>query len=455
MTQLIAIFAIGNDNEIHMKAFRTITFGALALFSLHIQAKDDIVKTGWNFLPLPVVAFDTDMGFQYGASCEMVNFGDGSDYPRYKYKMNCEASAYTKGTKALRFNGEFMNVIDDGKMMVECVRLNSPLHLFYGYNGLASAYDQDFRIVAGTPLTDRSAYNFMSRDLFRFVVSMSRKIVGNWSWGTGVSYYHYAMGAIDRNTYDQYSNQTTLYDSYVKAGLIRENEKGGGNVTVFKGSVLYDSRDLESDPTHGIYAEATISAIPDIIDRNGYGHVSATMSFSQFIPLYSDRIIFAYRGFLQHKLCGEIPYYFTTNTNSLFYRRMYTEAVGGYTSVRGTNRNGITGTGFAFVNTELRLRLIDFKLLNQNFQIAMNPFFDAGRITQPYRLDEQKKTADSTDPDIRRLWSGQEEDMHYTSGLGFKIIMNRNMVLSAEAAKAFEKNDGSRLWTNIGFNYTF
>ena len=438
-----------------MRVLHFILAGAMILTSANTKAKDDIVKTGLNILPLPVVAFDSDMGFQYGASCEIVNFGDGSSYPKYKYKMNCEASAYTKGTKALRFNGEFRNVIDDGKLMIECVRLNSPLHLFFGYNGYASAYDPDFRIVNGAPLTDRNAYNFMSRDLFRTVISMSKTISGYWSWGAGASYYHFATGSIDRSLYDQYSNQTTLYESYVQAGLIRENEKQGGNVTVLKGSLLYDSRDLDSDPTRGIYAEATLTAAPDIIDRDGYSHISATLSFSQFIPLLSDRIVLAYRGYLQHKLWGDIPYYFATNTNSLFYRRMYTEGVGGYTTVRGANRNGIIGTGFAFLNTEIRLRLIDFKFINQNFQIAVNPFFDAGRTTQAYRLEEQKKLADSSDPNISRLWSGREDGMHYTSGMGLKLIMNRNMVLSMEGARALDKNDGSRLWTNIGFNYTF
>lgn len=431
-----------------------LLFGMLAVAGKTI-AKDDIVKTGWNLAPLPVIAFDSDMGFQYGASCEIVNFGDGSNYPQYRYKMNCEASAYTKGTKALRFNGEFRNVIEDGRLMVECVRLNSPLYLFYGYNGFASTYDPDFRILSSAPLTDRNAYNFMSRDLFRFVTSMSKPISGNLSWGLGIAYYRFSTGAIQRDVYDHYSNQTTLYESYVHAGLIKEDEMLGGNVTALKGSLLYDSRDLSSDPTSGIYAEATLSAMPDIIDRKGYSHVSATLSFSQYIPLYRDRIIFAYRGMFQQKLWGEVPFYFITNTNNLFYNRMYTEAMGGYTSVRGTNRNGITGTGFAFVNTELRFRVIDFKFINQNFGVALNPFFDAGKITQAYRLDEQKKLAGNTDPNISRLWSGKEDSMHCTSGLGLKLIMNRNMVLSVESAKAFAKNDGSRIWTNIGFNYTF
>ena len=64
---------------------------------LPVQAKDnkDIIKTGWNFGPLPVVGFDSDLGFQYGVCCDIFNFGNGSNYPQYDYKINVEASTYT------------------------------------------------------------------------------------------------------------------------------------------------------------------------------------------------------------------------------------------------------------------------------------------------------------------------------------------------------------------------
>lgn len=41
----------------------------------------EIIKTGINLGPCPVVAFDADRGFQYGALLNLYNFGDGSTYP--------------------------------------------------------------------------------------------------------------------------------------------------------------------------------------------------------------------------------------------------------------------------------------------------------------------------------------------------------------------------------------
>ena len=62
----------------------------------------EIIKKGWNFGPLPVVGWDSDLGFQYGACVDIFNYGDGSNYPSYNYKVNLEASTYTGGSSLLR-----------------------------------------------------------------------------------------------------------------------------------------------------------------------------------------------------------------------------------------------------------------------------------------------------------------------------------------------------------------
>ena len=41
----------------------------------------DIIKTGINLGPLPVVAFDADRGFQFGALMNLYDFGAGNKYP--------------------------------------------------------------------------------------------------------------------------------------------------------------------------------------------------------------------------------------------------------------------------------------------------------------------------------------------------------------------------------------
>lgn len=421
-----------------------LLLAALSL-SLSVMAqKEEIIKTGWNFGPLPVVGFDSDLGFQYGLCCDIFNYGNGTNYPQYDYKINVEASTYTKGSSILRTYGDFKTLIPDGKLFFDITYFNAPKFGFYGYNGYATKFDPDLIFPAGLPEDTKTGYNFMSRNQFRALASIRKTITGNLSWAAGLAFYHIKTGRLNLK---EYEGQMTLYDAYIAQGLIRDDEKNGGNVTQLRAGLVYDSRNHDSDPTRGENIELSLVYAPDLIDAGGYSNLGVHLSLCQYLPIFSDRLTFAYRALVQAKLWGEIPYYFTNNINSMFFRKMYTEGLGGNASVRGLNRNGVLGDGFLMLNTELRWRIYDFKFINQNWQIATNPFFDLGKIIQPYRLDEQKAAIG--------MYQGDESKPHFTAGLGIKLIMNHNMVISFEGGKPFNSNDGTGLWTNIGFNYLF
>ena len=421
-----------------------LLLAALSL-SLSVMAqKEEIIKTGWNFGPLPVVGFDSDLGFQYGLCCDIFNYGNGTNYPQYDYKINVEASTYTKGSSILRTYGDFKTLIPDGKLFFDITYFNAPKFGFYGYNGYATKFDPDLIFPAGLHEDTKTGYNFMSRNQFRALASIRKTITGNLSWAAGLAFYHIKT---DRLNLKEYEGQMTLYDAYIAQGLIRDDERNGGNVTQLRAGLVYDSRNHDSDPTRGENIELSLVYAPDLIDAGGYSNLGVHLSLCQYLPIFSDRLTFAYRALVQAKLWGEIPYYFTNNINSMFFRKMYTEGLGGNASVRGLNRNGVLGDGFLMLNTELRWRIYDFKFINQNWQIATNPFFDLGKIIQPYRLDEQKAAIG--------MYQGDESKPHFTAGLGIKLIMNHNMVISFEGGKPFNSNDGTGLWTNIGFNYLF
>ena len=367
-----------------------------------------------------------------------------NNYPQYDYKINVEASTYTKGSSILRTYGDFKTLIPDGKLFFDITYFNAPKFGFYGYNGYATKFDPDLIFPAGLPEDTKTGYNFMSRNQFRALASIRKTITGNLSWAAGLAFYHIKT---DRLNLKEYEGQMTLYDAYIAQGLIRDDEKNGGNVTQLRAGLVYDSRNHDSDPTRGENIELSLVYAPDLIDAGGYSNLGVHLSLCQYLPIFSDRLTFAYRALVQAKLWGEIPYYFTNNINSMFFRKMYTEGLGGNASVRGLNRNGVLGDGFLMLNTELRWRIYDFKFINQNWQIATNPFFDLGKIIQPYRLDEQKAAIG--------MYQGDESKPHFTAGLGIKLIMNHNMVISFEGGKPFNSNDGTGLWTNIGFNYLF
>ena len=440
--------------------------------------KGELIKKGWNFGPLPVVGFNSDLGFQYGACVDIFNYGDGSRYPKFDYKMNLEVSAYTKGSLNLRFYGDYYNLIPNSRLFVDAGYFTDKRFEFYGFNGFASPYFNDLYVLSqqstvnGQPqqaLIENFDPNFnsilyrMDRKQFRFNSCLRSKFGfgENFYYGVGLSYFNYNMGRIEiQNEEYQYDQQMSLYELYRESGLIRDNEADGGNVTQLKLAFIYDSKNHDSDPTKGAYFEATVTAAPDFIDGDGYSHMTFNAVWQQYIPIVNENLTFAYRVVTQNVIAGEIPYYAMFNSNMLFYKKMATDAIGGANSVRGINRNRVIGAGYAWLNAELRWKVASFQFINQNWNVALNPFFDAGMVTQSYRLEEQEEAWNKIQEEYSTsgsdlIYSGEKEGLHSSAGCGLKLIMNKNFIVSAEAAKALDARDGGGMKVYIGFNYLF
>ena len=411
--------------------------------------KGEIIKKGWNFGPLPVVGFDADLGFQYGLCCDIFNYGDGELYPNYKYKFNFEASRYTKGSGVFRFYSDMPYIVKNTKLFFDVTYFYAKKYEFFGFNG--------FESNSVDPVDwDKSGYNFINRNQFRLVGSMQRPFfnVKNLGWTVGIAYYNTYCSNLDTTgNMSDYVGQVTMFEKYKKAGLITDKEASGGNTTQIRLGLLYDSRDSRSDPTRGTYAEATLVGSPDFIDQNDFDNLSVTLLWRHYIPVYKDKLTFAYRIGTQNVLAGETPWYMINNLNTMFFQKMYTEGLGGSVSMRGVNRNGVIGEGFTFANAELRWRFANFQFINQNWQVALNPFFDAGLVTQKFREDKLKNL-DLTS-ELHTLYSGESESIHTSAGCGLKLIMNRNLVVSADFGRAFDERDGEKMKAFIGFNYVF
>ena len=427
-----------------------------------LNEKGEIIKKGWNFGPLPVVGYNSDMGFQYGVCMDVFNYGDGSKYPNYNFKMNFEVSTYTKGSSIFRSYSYWNNVIPKGILFADFGYFIDKKFDFYGFNGYAAPYYKDAAVQMDPyeliePGMSESGLYYTDRRQFRAVVSMRQKIgnLNNLYYGVGLAFYNYDFNQLSIKKYD---DQYTLYDLYCQSGLVRGDEAGGGNVTQFKAGIVYDSKNYENDPTRGIYFEATFTAAPDFIDKHGYDHLTFTGVFHHYIPVWGDHLTFSYRLGAQNVIAGDIPFYAMMNTNLMFYKKIYTEAYGGSTTGRGINRNSVIGQGVAWLNAELRWRITNFKFINQNWCVALNPMFDMGMVTQTFRLEEQKVAMEklsnlTSDNDL--IYSGKDESLHTSAGCGLKLIMNKNFVVSAEFAKALNKLDGEGMKAYIGFNYIF
>ena len=423
-----------------MKSLKSIAliFSLLIIseFSIAQDVTQQKVKKGWNFGPLPAVSYNSDLGFQYGALCDIFYFGDGSKFPAYVHKFNVEVSHYTKGSGVYHFFYDSKYLIKGIRTTIDVSYLTDKMMDFYGYNGYQAIYDE----LKG------ASYYKIDRRLMRATADFQGKLGGNFGWVAGLGYYKYNVGSVKMK---EYLGDQNLYQEYVNLGLINTDEANGGTRVEYKLGVVHDTRDHEADPTKGFCNEAILFGSAD--------YLKISLVHRGFIPVVGKKLTFAYRLAYQGTLAGEQPFYMLQNISSLYMSQITSEGLGGLNTLRGVLRNRVVGPGMIWANMEFRYRFLDFRFLGQDWFLVVNPFFDAGRVVQYYKAEEMKAAAAELTPpedSFLMIYVPEKETLHMSAGLGIKAIMNRNFVITAEWGKPFDARDGKN-GINIGLNYIF
>ena len=439
-------------------------------FVLSATAQEETrhVRQGWTFGVLPSVAFDADLGFQYGALTNIYYFGDGSTYPEYLHSFYAEAAYTTKHFGIFRTSYDSKYLIPNHRLSIDLTYLPDQMCDFYGFNGYQSDYNAAYSNQDDPAYISRAYYKYR-RDLFRFSADLQGTISKPWYWNAGLGVLHFGVGPVDvdrLNSFTKDENKklpdtVTLFDYYVNSGHIRPGESQGGLHPYLHGGITYDTRDRLQNPTRGIHADAFVTYYAGIGDMKDYNNLKLNLGFRHYLSLYSDRIILAYRVGSQLTLAGDCPFYLNTYLNQLYMQRVVYEGLGGANSVRGIMRNRILAPGVAFANVELRTRVASLKVGKNMFYLGLVPFLDAGMVVQPYEGDIMLDPHDFAqsdalinDPslyDNSRLY-----DPHLGGGIGLKVAMNDNFVLSVDWATAFDKQDNgkfSNLYIKMGYMF--
>ncbi len=439
------------------------------------KGKKDIVKTGYNFGPLPAVAFDADKGFQLGALLNIYDFGDGSTYPNPRQQWYFEASFFTKGS-------QLYVVSYDNKFSIPGVRFSTALVLtndkaldFYGFNGYMSYYDyqsvydgkhsDDMYIYTPYYRTDRLAA------LFKF--DFTGNIWNNdFFWEAGYHLSYFEQGAINLSKINKNKDENkmfpegvpTLYEKYRSWGIIPDSQSEGGLNSVLRLGLLYDTRDKEGAPSKGIWAEAHVSLAPKWLGTtNPYYRYSAT--FRHYVPIVKNDILtFAYRINYEGTFGKSAPYYvlpYMTNMGQTYDR----DGMGGFRTVRGLMRNRVQGLDMVTYNVEFRWRFVKFTLWKQNIAFGLNVFSDGSMVTKNYDMSFKRVVSDFASE--QQYWQalaqyneymalGQSSDRpHITVGAGLRFIMNQNFIVCFEYGTPvgkLRKQDGNgAFYINTGF----
>ena len=424
-----------------------------------LAAEKEITKTGWNVGPLPVIAYNTDLGFEYGLILNLFNFGDGSRYPNYNHKIYLEASQYTKGSGIYRLYYDSDRLIPGIRLLADVSYLPDRAYGFLGFNGYESVYNKEWTDDTSDSYKTRAFYKY-DRDFIRIKADFQGKIRGKkLRWAAGITARNFDISSVDIDKINKglaeeeqlpsIEEQPGLYEQYINLGLIPENEKNGGLITTLKAGVIYDTRDAIADPGRGMWSEATLIVSPKALGSD-FSFVKINLTHRQYFTLLPRVLTVAYRLGFQQTLSGKTPFFYLPIIEPSEMVAAKSEGLGGAQFNRGIKRNRMLGEGIAYGNFEFRWRFWRFQLLNQNFYIGTNIFMDAGRVTDPVELEyDGAKIADES-----AYFNKGAEKLHLSTGMGLKIAMNENFILSVDYGKALDEQDGnSGLY--ILLNYLF
>ncbi len=440
--------------------------------------KKEIIKTGYNFGPLPIVAFDADKGLQLGALLNIYDFGDGSMYPNTRQNWYFEASFFTKGSQQFVVSYDNKTLIPGVRWSTAAVLTNEKALDFYGFNGYMSYYDYD-RIAAGKDKKNQDQYIYTPKyRVNRLALLVKSDFVGNiWDkklfWEAGYHFSYIKQGyknkqalnfdKINKNK-DEYKMFPTdpealnyeepLFDLYRKWGIISEEEAWGGINSTVRLGLLFDTRDKEGAPSRGIWAEAHLMLAPKWLGTtNPYYRYSAT--FRHYVPIVKNDILtFAYRINYEGTIGDKAPYYvlpYITTVGQSYDR----DGMGGYRTIRGIMRNRVQGLDVLSYNAELRWRFVSFTLWKQNISFGLNLFSDGTMVTKEYDMSfkgDEKYRAEYDE----YMAKGQKRDVpHITVGGGLRFIMNQNFIVAFEyglPVGELRKQDGKgAFYINTGY----
>jgi outer membrane protein assembly factor BamA len=323
--------------------------------TIYGQGEQKTHLTGFNITGIPVLSFNSDEGFGYGARLSLFYHAQG-EYNPYYYLIDTEISATTGGKKEafVFFDSPFL--LGKGNRVTGEIRYqDNDFQPFYGL-GHQSEYVEDF--------TDENHPDFINKNYYRF----GRKRVTGWldyqrAWG---SIRALAGLGINHTDVTELEGITALGENNSVTG------KAGGMNNYVKLGLIYDTRDFEPAPTRGDWLDAVFEWSGKMV-ASDYDYRRLTITHRHYFRLARNGTLAVRLGFI--KTWGDIPFYETAFMASTFRIQ---EGIGGSKSARGLLKNRYMGPVEAFGNIEARRRIVDFRMMGQDLFLALAAFFDFG-----------------------------------------------------------------------------
>ena len=271
------------------------------------ESKKETAKTGFGVGPLPRVGYDADNGFYAGLQLSLNDYRDGALYPNPYSSGYVDVSYYQKGIFNLILSYDSRTLIPGARMCTALQYCDDHFYNFWGLNG----YQANWSPVLFDPKTGLESENSSGKfygthhRFINFKLDAVGEIAPHFGWEAG---YHLVWTRYSNPQEEGYYGGNFLYTLYNKWGIIPESQLHGGLNSELRAGLVYDTRDSEASPSRGMWAEGHLIAAPKWLGTSS-PYYKFCLNWRHYVPIYRDRLTFAYRLVYQGFFNNDAPWY--------------------------------------------------------------------------------------------------------------------------------------------------
>lgn len=349
-------------------------------------------KEGVYLTGVPDLSSDPVNGFGIGAEAQLFFDGKRSDpffaYTPYRTEVDFSAFYTTKSEREFQITWDSPYIFNTKwRLRGQCEYMVNPNYLFFGTT------EATLNPLTSNP-EDNNFYNTFQQEERSFNISFEhswfksklRTLIG----------YELAGDAITTPL-----NSNSLLEQQAAAGLIRG--AGIDHVNLLQMGLIYDTRDLEPDPSSGSFSELTDEASSTALGSEykfnriffHYNH------YQKLFPAVFKKLVFAGRIGIGYT-SGAAPFYEYMDQWS---SEGDINGLGGPQTLRGYVQSRFVAPAMTLANIELRYRFAQANFIKQHLAFYAIPFFDAGGVWNSLTRIGVKNLRYSEGPGAQIAWN--------------------------------------------------
>lgn len=372
-------------------------------------------KEGVHITGEPDLSSDPEHGFGAGAELQLFFAGKRTDpffaYTPYRSQIDISAFYTTGGEKEFEFGWDIPYIFNSQyRFRGSCTYEIDPDHLFFGvtentlkplsyYPGNDSSKaivnNGSFNDYMDNQVGSIANYNAYQQE----EKSIGMTIERSWFEGKVRTLVGYEIDGF--NTITPLNNNSLLHEEAME-GLI--SGYGISRTGEVKLGLIYDTRDLEDDPSKGSFSELTYQySSPDVGSNFNYSRIFFHYNYYQpLFPGTFKKFVFAGRVGMGYTI-GNAPFYEYLDQWS---SEGDVDGLGGPSTLRGYALARFAAPVMALANFELRYRFWQVSFLEQHLGFYAIPFFDAGGVWNSLnRISNLQNLRFSEGPGAQIAWN--------------------------------------------------